>query len=56
MGNAVSAGMETLALCGVVVVWCTLRRRNQEKEKLRAQGVEDNGKIGDQALEFVYNL
>jgi hypothetical protein len=56
MGNAVSAGMETLALCGVVVVWWTLRRRNLEKEKLRSQGVEDNGKDGDQALDFVYVL
>ncbi|KAI5253154.1 high-affinity nicotinic acid transporter [Aureobasidium subglaciale] len=56
MGNAVSASMETLALCGVVAVWWTLRRRNMEKEKLRAEGVEDNGKIGDQALDFVYNL
>ncbi|KAI5247863.1 high-affinity nicotinic acid transporter [Aureobasidium subglaciale] len=56
MGNAVSAGMETLALCGVVAVWWTLRRRNMQKEKLRAEGVEDNGKIGDQALDFVYNL
>ncbi|KAG9683638.1 high-affinity nicotinic acid transporter, partial [Aureobasidium melanogenum] len=56
MGNAVSAGMETLALCGVVAVWWTLRRRNLRKEKLRAEGVEDNGKDGDQALDFVYNL
>ncbi|KAK6008156.1 hypothetical protein QM012_000059 [Aureobasidium pullulans] len=56
MGNAVSAGMETLALCGVVAVWWTLRRRNLQKEKLRAQGAEDNGKCGDRALDFVYNL
>ena len=56
VGNAVSAGMETLALCGVVAVWWTLRWRNLEKQKLRAQGVEDNGKIGDQGLGFVYNL
>lgn len=56
MGNGVSAGMETLALCGVVVVWWTLRRRNMEKEKLRSQGVEDNSKDGDQALDFVYVL
>ncbi|KAI4756595.1 high-affinity nicotinic acid transporter [Aureobasidium sp. EXF-3400] len=56
MGNAVSAGMETLALGGVVVVWWVLRRRNLEKEKLRAQGIEDNGKNGDQALGFVYVL
>jgi hypothetical protein len=40
----------------VVVVWWTLRRRNLEKEKLRSQGVEDNGKDGDQALDFVYVL
>ncbi|THZ50704.1 high-affinity nicotinic acid transporter [Aureobasidium pullulans] len=56
MGNGVSAGTETLALCGVVAVWWTLRRRNLEKEKLRGSGVEDNGMDGDRALDFVYNL
>ncbi|CAD0029674.1 unnamed protein product, partial [Aureobasidium pullulans] len=56
MGNGVSAGTETLALCGVVAVWWTLRRRNLEKEKLRGRGVEDNGMDGDRALDFVYNL
>lgn len=56
MGNAISAGMETLALCGVLAVWWTLRRRNLEKQKLRDQGVEDNGKEGDRALDFEYNL
>ncbi|THW87353.1 high-affinity nicotinic acid transporter [Aureobasidium pullulans] len=56
MGNGVSAGTETLALCGVVAVWWTLRGRNLEKEKLRGRGVEDNGMDGDRALDFVYNL
>ncbi|RDW91671.1 MFS general substrate transporter-45 [Coleophoma crateriformis] len=56
MGNAVSAGMEFLALGCVVVMWWTLKRRNSEKERMRAEGLEENGKHGDKALDFVYNL
>lgn len=56
MGNAVSAGMELLALGCVIVLWWVLRSRNQEKERLKAEGVGSNGKEGDKALEFTYNL
>jgi hypothetical protein len=56
MGNAVSAGMEFLAFGCVVVMWWTLKHRNAEKERTRAEGYQSNGKEGDRALDFVYNL
>ncbi|KAL3419475.1 nicotinic acid plasma membrane transporter [Phlyctema vagabunda] len=56
MGNAVSAGMETLAVIIVVGAYFVLRRRNQAKQKLIAEGVEDNGLEGDMALDFKYAL
>jgi hypothetical protein len=56
MGNAVSAGMEFLSLGCIFIMWRTLKHRNQEKERLRAEGFHDNGKEGDRALDFVYNL
>ncbi|KZF21980.1 MFS general substrate transporter [Xylona heveae TC161] len=56
VGNAVSAGMEFLALLGIGCMWWMLKKRNNTKETLKAQGVEDNGKEGDRALDFVYNL
>lgn len=56
MGNAVSAGMETLALFVVVLTWFILRRKNTQKQKLVDSGVTDNGKEGDAALGFMYAL
>lgn len=56
MGNAVSAGMEGLALCLVFLTYLMLRRRNQIKERLIAEGVTDNGKDGDMGLDFMYAL
>ncbi|KAK2810067.1 hypothetical protein FQN50_003261 [Emmonsiellopsis sp. PD_5] len=56
MGNAVSLGMEAAALICVWCVYFLLRRRNIRKEVLIAQGVTDNGKKGDQALDFKYTL
>jgi MFS family permease len=56
IGNAVSAGMEGLALLLVLITWLLLRRRNQVKEKLIAEGVTDNGLQGDMALGFQYAL
>lgn len=56
IGNAVSAGMEALALVIVFLTWLLLRRRNQIKEKLIADGVTDNGLQGDMALGFKYAL
>ncbi len=56
MGNAVSLGMEFTAMLGIVAIYLLLRHRNNEKEKLIAQGATDNGKQGDRALEFKYIL
>lgn len=56
MGNAVSLGMEFVAMLGIVAIYLLLRYRNNEKQRLIAQGATDNGKEGDQALEFKYIL
>lgn len=55
-GNAVSAGTEFLAWLCVLAMWWALRSRNAEKERLRKEGAVENGKEGDRALGFVYNL
>jgi len=47
--------METIACLGIVVVYMMLEMRT-EKKKLIAQGVTDNGKVGDQGLDFELNL
>lgn len=54
MGNAISLATEAAAAVGVVIIWFVLRRRNQQKAKLLAQGVSDNGLKGDKALDFEY--
>lgn len=56
IGNAVSAGTESVAMICVLGMWWALRSRNIEKEKLIMEGAESNGKEGDKALGFVYNL
>ncbi|KAH7312511.1 major facilitator superfamily domain-containing protein [Stachybotrys elegans] len=56
MGNAISLAMEFSAVCGIGVIWYILRRRNQIKAKQRAEGVTDNGEIGDKSLDFEYIL
>lgn len=57
MGNSVSLGMESVACFGVFFVWLLLRRRDQKKDKLIAEGVEDNGHAGeDRGLDFKYTL
>lgn len=56
MGNAVSLGMEAAAMFGIVVIYLLLRYRNNQKEKLIAQGATENGKQGDRALDFKYIL
>lgn len=53
-GNAVSLGLEFVALLGVVSIFCLLKWRTSKKEKALAQGIQDNGKEGDQALNFKY--
>lgn len=56
VGNAVSAGTESVAMICVLGMWWALRSRNIEKERLISEGAESNGKEGDKALGFVYNL
>jgi MFS family permease len=56
IGNAVSAGTESVAMICVLGMWWALRSRNIEKERLISEGSESNGKEGDKALGFVYNL
>ena len=56
MGNSVSLGMEALAMFGIGAIYLLLRRRNAKKDELLAQGVTDNGKQGDRALDFKYAL
>lgn len=57
MGNAVSLAMEAVACGGVVFVWLLLRRRDQQKERMLADGRDDNGYAGeDRGLKFRYAL
>ncbi|KAL1959732.1 hypothetical protein VTO42DRAFT_1318 [Malbranchea cinnamomea] len=56
VGNSVSMGMEAIAILCVWAMFFLLRWRNQKKAQLIAQGVTDNGKQGDQALDFTYTL
>lgn len=48
--------MEFMAGCGIVVIYFILRRRNQIKDKQRADGITDNGDKSDKALDFEYIL
>lgn len=48
--------MELTAGLGVIFIYFTLRRRNQNKAKQRAEGVTDNGEAGDKSLDFDYIL
>lgn len=54
LGNAVSMGMELTACGGIVVIWLILRHRNNIKAKQRAEGITDNGLVGDRSLDFEY--
>lgn len=56
LGNSISLAMELLAACGIVIIYFLLRRRNKIKAKQRAQGITDNGEVGDKALDFEYVL
>jgi hypothetical protein len=48
--------METVAALLTVATYFLLRRRNQQKDKLIAEGATTNGLEGDQALDFKYCL
>jgi hypothetical protein len=56
MGNSISAGLELVAAVFVVATWFILRRRNQKKEKMIAEGATTNGFTDDRALDFKYIL
>jgi MFS family permease len=56
MGNSLSAGLEFVAAIFVVATWFLLRRRNQKKEKMIAEGATTNGFTDDRALDFKYIL
>ena len=55
-GNAISLAMEAMACGGVVLVWYLLKRRDQRKERLIAEGARDNGFDDDRGLKFRYAL
>lgn len=54
VGNSLSLGFECLALGSVAGIYGLLKYRTKQKEKLISEGVESNGKEGDQSLEFKY--
>ncbi|KAJ6783921.1 hypothetical protein PWT90_03788 [Aphanocladium album] len=54
VGNSISLGFESLALACVALIYMLLRYRTRQKEKLLSEGVESNGKEGDQSLDFDY--
>jgi hypothetical protein len=55
-GNAISAGLTIVAAFLYASCWLLLRYRNNKKAKMIAEGATDNGKEGDQALDFTYIL
>jgi MFS transporter, ACS family, DAL5 transporter family protein len=56
MGNSISAGLEVIAAIFVVITWFLLRKRNQKKEKMIAEGAATNGFEDDRGLDFKYIL
>lgn len=54
VGNSISLGFESLALVSVALIYVLLRYRTRQKEKLISQGIDSNGKEGDQSLDFDY--
>ncbi|KAM3532037.1 hypothetical protein NHJ13051_000413 [Beauveria bassiana] len=54
VGNSVSLGFESLALACVALIYMLLRYRTGQKKKLMSQGIESNGREGDQSLDFDY--
>ncbi|KAH8886035.1 MFS general substrate transporter [Thozetella sp. PMI_491] len=55
-GNAISAGLDIIAAFLYFACWMLLRRRNQQKEKLIAEGVTTNGYEDDRGLGTMYIL
>ncbi|KAI2730706.1 hypothetical protein CBS147332_2558 [Penicillium roqueforti] len=55
-GNAVSAGLTVVAGFLYASCWVLLKRRNQKKAKLLAEGATTNGLEGDMSLDIMYSL
>lgn len=55
-GNAISAGLTVVAGFLYASCWSLLRKRNARKAKIIGEGAIENGKEGDQALDFTYIL
>ncbi|KIX95241.1 uncharacterized protein Z520_09158 [Fonsecaea multimorphosa CBS 102226] len=55
-GNAVSLGMEVLALVGIMAIYFILKSRSDKKAEMLAQGATENGKSGDKGLHFQYTM
>ncbi|KND86654.1 putative transporter [Tolypocladium ophioglossoides CBS 100239] len=54
LGNSLSLGFEALALLSVGLITLLLTYRMRQKKGLQDEGIETNGKEGDQSLEFKY--
>ncbi|KAJ9606368.1 hypothetical protein H2200_009329 [Cladophialophora chaetospira] len=54
-GQAVAISCCGLACLGVMAQWLLLRRKNEQRDKLMAEGKPDDG-IGDESLNFRYQL
>ena len=55
-GNAVSLGLEFVAMLGVAAIWLLLKWRMAKKEKKAEAGEVNNTVDGDHALDFKYHL
>lgn len=55
-GNSISLGLEVVVLLCIGLLALLWRFRNSKKSKLIAEGVTDNSKYGDEALEFKYTF
>lgn len=55
-GNSISAGLEVVAVFFVIATWFIMRKRNQQKEKMIAEGATTNGHNDDRGLDFKYIL
>lgn len=56
IGNAISAGLTLVAAFLYGACWLLLKRRNNKKAKLIAEGSTTNGLEGDMSLDSMYIL
>lgn len=55
-GNSISLGLEVVALISVGLLYLLRKFRDSKKAKLRTQGITDNKKYGDEAMDFEYKF